>query len=374
MSDQPLPVSAPNPAPPVAEDAAAVPPVGAPPPLPPAEPVLTPFVFHGSAGEYFRIWIVNTLLTILTLGVFGAWATVRKRRYLRGNAELLGHRFDYHANPWRLLVGNVVVATLFVGYLVVGEVYPLVRLAVLAVGGLLLPWIVVRSLAFNAHNTSYRGLRFYFRQPYGAAALLYLGQAFLLVLTLGFYYPAWQRNRREFTISHHRLGDAFFRFDGGNGPFYRAYLLAAGMLIIAAFFGGLATALLVAGNGGRVPNTAQLVPFFLIYGLTFFIARHFVHASLFNHVWNHTSLDQHRFVARMKTSAWIRLQFENLGAMIVSCGLLHPWAVVRSSRFAAASLHFRPAGSIAPIARLGRNDGSAVGETTADFIGLDFGL
>src|SRR6266540_5363662 len=57
--------------------------------------VAAPFRFHGDAREYFRIWIVNTLLTLLTFGLFSAWAKVRKRRYLRGNTELLGHRFDY---------------------------------------------------------------------------------------------------------------------------------------------------------------------------------------------------------------------------------------------------------------------------------------
>ncbi len=70
----------------------------------PNPPVAAAFQFHGDAREYFRIWIVNTLLTLLTLGLFSAWAKVRKRRYLRGNTELLGHRFDYTADPKRILV------------------------------------------------------------------------------------------------------------------------------------------------------------------------------------------------------------------------------------------------------------------------------
>ena len=31
-------------------------------------------VFTGKASEYFGIWIVNVLLTILTLGIYSAWA------------------------------------------------------------------------------------------------------------------------------------------------------------------------------------------------------------------------------------------------------------------------------------------------------------
>ena len=34
--------------------------------------------FTGSGGEYFRIWAVNRTLTVLTLGLYSAWAKVRR--------------------------------------------------------------------------------------------------------------------------------------------------------------------------------------------------------------------------------------------------------------------------------------------------------
>lgn len=36
-----------------------------------------PIRFSGKGAEYFRIWIVNLLLTIVTVGLFIPWATVR---------------------------------------------------------------------------------------------------------------------------------------------------------------------------------------------------------------------------------------------------------------------------------------------------------
>jgi uncharacterized membrane protein YjgN (DUF898 family) len=36
--------------------------------------------FTGCAGEYFRIWIVNVCLSVLTLGIYSAWAKVRRKR------------------------------------------------------------------------------------------------------------------------------------------------------------------------------------------------------------------------------------------------------------------------------------------------------
>lgn len=49
------------------------------PPQAQAEIRVRPFSFTGSAGEYFRIWIVNIALSIVTLGIYSAWAKVRTK-------------------------------------------------------------------------------------------------------------------------------------------------------------------------------------------------------------------------------------------------------------------------------------------------------
>ena len=48
--------------------------------------------FRGDAREYFRIWAVNLCLTLLTFGIFSAWAKVRKKRYFYSNTVLDGTR------------------------------------------------------------------------------------------------------------------------------------------------------------------------------------------------------------------------------------------------------------------------------------------
>lgn len=354
---------------------AAPPPSAAIPPALEAPRISHPFVFHGDTREYFRIWIVNTLLTLLTLGIYSAWAKVRKRRYLRGSTELMGHRFDYRADPRRILVGNVLVAVVFIGYAVFGQVYPAVRLGAIVIALILLPWVIVRSVSFNAHNTVYRGLRFNFRQSYGWTALVYLGQCFFILLTVGLYYPAWIRNRKRFVIGSHRLGDAFFHFESKSGPFYAAYLISGCLLLGAGLLGALVTGIIVAANGAKVPTGIfHLLPFVVIYGLTAFFSKHYVYARLFNHIWNHTRLDEHRFVADLPLGRWLRLQAVNLCAIVGTCGLMYPWAVVRSTRLALAHLRFEPRGPVETIARLGRNRGSAVGDTAAEFAGIDLAL
>jgi uncharacterized membrane protein YjgN (DUF898 family) len=353
-------------------------PVLTPPPLvipaAPPEPVAHPIVFHGRTDEYFRIWIVNTLLTLLTAGVFFAWAKVRKRRYLRGCTELLGHRFDYQANPFRLLVGHVVVLCLVLGYSLFGVVYPTIRFGVIIVGVVLLPWIVVRSMTFNAHNTVYRGLRFRFNRSLSAALKVYLLEPVLIPLSLGFYYPAWQRSKRSYAINNHRLGDAYFRFEASVGRFYSTYLFAGFIVLGAATIGSMVSYGILKSGGGTQMTHVDLIPFFILYGFGFYLSRHVVYARLFNHVWNHTRVDDHQFRATLQTGQWLGLQLTNLGAILFSAGILYPWAMIRAQRYAASCLHFVPAGPVDNIQRVGGSSGNATGDMAAEFIGLDFGL
>jgi uncharacterized membrane protein YjgN (DUF898 family) len=344
-----------------------------PPPLPPP-PEPARFIFHGTVREYFRIWIVNTLLTLLTLGLFSAWAKVRKRRYLRGNTELLGHRFNYTADPRRILIGNLVVVVLFLAYALFGAVYPLLRVAALGLAVILLPWIIVRSLSFNAHHTMWRGLRFRFHPSLSAAVSIYLLRSLLIPLTLGFYYPAWARARTEFRISRHRLGTAYFHFRAENTQFYAAYLSSGAIVFVGLIVLGVFTNFITSQNGGHTPTTAQLLPAILIYGLCFAIAKHLAFAMLFNPTWNGTRLDEHRFAARLDTGRWLKLQLTNLGAIAISGGLLYPWAIIRSTRYALSCLEIHSTDALGKISRMGQGGGSALSDTAAEFAGLDFGL
>src|SRR3954464_11448441 len=68
-----------------------------------------PFQFTGRAGEYFRIWIVNVCLSVITLGIYSAWAKVRRKRYFYGNTLLNRAAFDYTGDPKAILKGRLLV-------------------------------------------------------------------------------------------------------------------------------------------------------------------------------------------------------------------------------------------------------------------------
>ena len=151
------------------------------------------FAFGGAGGEYFRIWSVNLLLSILTLGIYSAWAKVRRERYFHRNTLLAGSGFDYHGDPRAILKGRCIawglVILLGVAQKFSPGLYGMLVLVLLP----LMPWLVLRSLRFRAANTSYRGLRFRHRGTYREALVAYLGHGLLSLVSLGLWLPLWVR-------------------------------------------------------------------------------------------------------------------------------------------------------------------------------------
>src|SRR5712675_619419 len=90
-------------------------PTPAPPPAPAAR-APEQFRFTGRVGEYFGIWITNLLLTIVTLGIYSAWAKVRRLQYFYRHAEVAGSSFDFHGSPTRILIGRVIALLMLFAY------------------------------------------------------------------------------------------------------------------------------------------------------------------------------------------------------------------------------------------------------------------
>ena len=150
-----------------------------------------PVHFHGSGGEYFGIWIVNLLLTIITLGIYSAWATVRTRKYFYRNTEVGGSRLDFHGRGINILVGRIIAIGLFALYSFGAYIHEYIPLIVLVAIVLLYPWLFVKSQRFRLRNTSWRGIHFDFKADAGDV-YRHLGSylAIMAVLVASFLYFA----------------------------------------------------------------------------------------------------------------------------------------------------------------------------------------
>ena len=188
--------------------------------------VTVPFEFTGKVGEYFKIWIVNVSLTILTLGIYSAWAKVRKKRYFYGNTLLQNAPFEYLADPIKILKGRLIVVGVFVVYTLTTNFLP----ATESLFGLLFfgifPWVVVRALTFKTRNSSYRNIRFGFTASYGEAAGVFILKAIFVGVTFGLAYPFFAHSRSKFAMDHSSYGKTRFVFGAPVNSFYFIYFLA----------------------------------------------------------------------------------------------------------------------------------------------------
>lgn len=75
-----------------------------------------PLQFTGYGKEYFKIWIVNIALTLVTFGIYSAWAKVRTMRWFYGHTLLDGQAFSYLATPIQILKGRLIAVAVLVAY------------------------------------------------------------------------------------------------------------------------------------------------------------------------------------------------------------------------------------------------------------------
>lgn len=215
----------------------------------------TPVVFTGNAGEYFGIWIVNLLLSIVTLGIYSAWAKVRRKKYFYNNTLIDGVGFDYHANPIAILKGRIIAFVLFVAYSVLSKSSPMLAGILMIAFFLAIPWIIVRGMTFNARNSSHRGLRFDFDGNYGQAAKVFIGYPLLVLLTLGLALPFVAQRTNKFVFDHHKFGLNHFQMNALVKDFYMIYLKLLGVV----FAIGLLLAIAIpALTGGKKPAHVSL--------------------------------------------------------------------------------------------------------------------
>ena len=193
------------------------------------------FTFHSDGSEYFRIWIVNICLSILTLGIYSAWAKVRRRRFFYRNTRLRGDNFDYHANPVAILKGRLILLPFLATYLYGDFLVPGLTLGAFVLILLLLPFFLVRAAKFNNRNTSYRNIRFGFDGASKESYKAFFKSGLVSVFTLGIASPIMEFARRRFVIENSRYGSARFSFSGEFGEFFKIYFLTGLMIIIGVF-------------------------------------------------------------------------------------------------------------------------------------------
>lgn len=390
----------------------------------PAQPHATTSLiqFGGKGSEYFRIWIVNVLLMLVTLGLYYPWAKVRRLRYFYNHTEIDGYSLDFHGRPWRMLRSMILVGVFLALYANAGKVSPVAGAVAVVALIALWPALIRASAQFRLTNTSWRGKRFHFtgsmasayatmvtpllvfllpfawmslgmgEQPTPQQAmdiLKLVGAMFLLLLLAGPYFH-WLFER--YLHGNYAYADQQSALSASAGNFYGLALRTLGvvllalvglfvfMLVIVLLVIGGSAATLIFKGGADLKNSSAMVV--IIFGavtaaylsLVIVVRCYWVSRSQ-NLIWSKTGNAMLQFHSALKLWPFMRLTIKNWVLIVLTLGFYWPFAAVAIYRARVQAVTVQSQQALEQLCGGVQGSGNdAAGDMAADMAGLDFGL
>jgi len=360
-----------------------------------------PIIFTGNGWQYFKIYFVNIMLSILTLGIYSAWAKVRNKRYFYGHTSLAGSSFDYHANPIQILKGRAIVITVLILYQVLIGFTPLLAPVFSILILFAVPYLIMRATKFNLQYSSYRQIRFNFLGKYPYIFLYYIVLPILSIFTLGLAYPYAIYKQKQYQSNMSLYGDESFKFLGKSAEFFLTYFLAVlflmglYVLILTSFslvntqdikdYYSLLQILIDAGLENNTTKiyaneedpSSQIILIvagfyaFFIFNILLFSA--FVNTRLTNYLFNNLSIKNVSFSSHISFFHLLWIYTSNLILIIMTMGLFIPWAKVRSTSYKLSCMAVFSDDLDAFLSESTAKAG-VLGEEFSDFLDIDIGF
>jgi uncharacterized membrane protein YjgN (DUF898 family) len=265
-------------------------------------------IFHGKGSTLFGIYIVNILLSIITLGLYYPWAKVALAKYTYSETEFEGSRFTFHGTGLEIFKG-MVKAVILLGF-IFGCFFLLAYLHHILLAILLylvaivflVPLAIVGSLKYRTSRSSWRGIHFGYRGTYRSLLKIF-ARGILLTFVTGGFYSSWMMvDIYKEVFSNLRVGSLKFNFKGDAIVFF------------ALNVGGYMLTLFTLG----------------IYAFKW-------KSDLHNFTINSIEIiqDEKKGSFQSSTSGWgiFKIMFVNMLILIFSLGLATPWALVRSLHY-----------------------------------------
>ena len=391
-----------------------------------------PLRFTGSGGEYFRVWIVNVLLTIVTLGLYTPWARRRTAQYFYGHTLVAGSPLEFTAQQRRMVVGFAMVALLMLAYNLASYTGQDTAVNLFILGAAVLaPLVWGSAMRFRLANTRWRGLRLGFtagwREVYAASwpvfalALVWIGTFYglqalmpemtampetakgagrwlrrvtfpmgaLLALGLALSLLCVIRlefNYRSLLVRRARIGSEPGRWKPVYMDFVRLWIGTVLVFIASVVAMTVAGTALLGGGTlvlaglqkhlGPWVFVAVLLWLFLVFLLALLAtapARAWRQARLFQLTWDNIGVSRiARFKCGLRTGAYMALWLRNMVLTFVTLGLYRPFARVSEYRMKLESVTLHVRGGVDQVTgRLARRQPGGIGDALADAAGLD---
>lgn len=306
--------------------------------------------FHGQGGKLFSIFLVNMILTVLTLGIYYPWARVAVMRYMYQETELDGSRFMFHGTGKELFLGFIKALLIFGSLNLLFILLLSTEDLILTIIGFLMfyssmmtliPIAIHGAASYRLSRTSWRGIHFGYRGSRSELMRRFHLDALLTLVTLGIYSAWLTVHVRRYVLGHMRFGNVEFRYTARGSE----YLI----LHLKGYFFTLLT-------GG-------------IY-LFWYVK------NIFNFWVNNTCLVQNGQKISLRAHAtggdFFKLLFPNIMLVVFTLGLGTPWAMARSMRFMLKHITIEGALDTNSILQTEKIYKDATGVQMADMLDLDF--
>jgi len=384
-------------------------------PLPSPAPRVLEIRFTGSGSEYFRIWAVNLLLILVTLGLYLPFAKARRIRYFYANTLVDGQALSFHGDPWKMFRGFLLLVVLMGAYTFAGKVSATAAVVAFLILCAVWPALWRASLQFRLGNTSWRGLRMRFdgalKDAYLACAPLYLpliafvvwsrlnvpdavdraaveayGRTSLLVMGVVLLLsPLSFALFKRYQHDGYRIAGQQARLDLSNGRVYLLSLKLVGVTLASTLLSGLAVGLLAFGVFALIgfkPDMSS--PFaqagfmaigLLVYLLVFAVVLPFGAARMQNLAWNGTRSQALSFRSALKFRSLFGLTLKNWLLTALTLSLYRPFATVATARLRLEAVQIESQDDpVDWVAASLPGHADATGDIAGDFFGIDMGL
>lgn len=305
------------------------------------------FRYEGDGGDLFLVLLKNVLLTVVTFGIYAAWAKAARRRYIWSQVDFHGQRLAFTGTGKEMFIGYLKVAAayfvLFGIPAIVGAVVGKGAQAVLQVGTffllmLLLPYAIYSSRAYILARTRWRGIKLGLVGSPWAYARTFIVGSLLTVLTLGIYSPWLSVKLRGMMTNNTRFGSAELSYDGNGRELFGIWW--KGVLLTIVTFG---------------------------------IAWFWLQANMQRYHFAHTRLGNARFDFALTGGDLFKIALGHMFGTTFTLGVAFPWIATWSLRTVLGGISLQGHVSFDQIAQ--RTDAvSAASEGLADALGVDLGV
>lgn len=381
-----------------------------------------PVDFTGTGVEFFRVWIVNVLLTVVTFGFYTPFARRRTAQYFYGHTLVANSPLEFTAQKRRMVVGFLLLVVLYGAFQLAAETGQdrMVTFMMVA-GAVLAPYFWASAMRFRLGATRWRGVRLQFTAgwvqvylaswPVFVIALAWIGVSAYAdslvapgatkqqvaavlgpILALGgvalvvsiYCAMRLEFNYKSLLVARARIGGQSGRWKPVFADFVRIWMATLGVFLLSVLLVGVLIAVGLGGSfalfnklRGSGPWVVLLAVALALFG--FFIlflasgpARAYREARMFHLVWNNIGVSHvARFRCDLNVGSYVWLRIRNILLTLLTLGFWRPFALLSEYAMKAESVTLHVKGSLGQLVGQLTREESALGDAIAGAAGLD---